>query len=331
MNWRRFLGVLLATVVVFSFVSTVTAGPALVFEPKSGVVIYSEDPDAPWHPASLTKLMTAYIVFEELRNKKLKLDDSVTCSGHALKQAPSKIGLPVGAQMSVSKALEALIIKSANDVAVMLAEKVSGSEEAFVVRMNATALRLGMTETHYSNANGLPNDKQITTARDMAILARAIRKKFPQHDHLFSQYRMKLGKRPLHSYNRLLKTFKGADGMKTGFICASGYNVVASATRNNRQIIAVVFGERSGASRTKRAASLLEYGFDTYLWKAAFSTTLDRIAFDNNAKVTPPNLRKLVCSRPVRKKKRRIRRKKRKLRKAKASAKKNHVVVNKAK
>ncbi len=272
------------------------AGPALVIEPKSGLVIYAEDADRVWHPASLTKLMTAYITFEALRDGKLSLADKVTCSKHAHSQPPSKIGLPVGAEISVELALKALIVKSANDVAVMLAERVGGSEPAFVERMNATAKRLGMTRTHYFNANGLPDDQQVTTARDMAILGRTIMKEFPEHADLFSMRSFKIGNRTLRTHNKLLKTFEGADGMKTGFICASGFNIVASAKRGDLSILAVVLGERSSRARTARASHLIQHGFDFYVWKTMFSTRLDQMAIDQAAlNNTPGDMRPVVC------------------------------------
>ncbi len=279
------------------------AGPALVIEPKSGLVLYSEDADRLWHPASLTKLMTAYLAFEALRDGKLSLEDKVTCSKHARSQPPSKIGLPVGAEMSVELALKAVIIKSANDVAVMLAERIAGSEPAFVQRMNETAKRLGMTKTRFFNAHGLPHDQQVTTARDMAILARTILKEFPEHVGLFSLPSFKIGKRVLRSHNRLLRTFDGADGMKTGFICASGFNVVASATRNDLRVMAVVLGEKSSRARNARAARLIQHGFDFYGWKSMFSTKLEQMASDSPAHAKPTDLRPVVC-RPRKRKKR---------------------------
>jgi D-alanyl-D-alanine carboxypeptidase len=271
------------------------AGPALVIDAQSGLVIYSEDADASWHPASLTKLMTAYVTFQAIRDGKLALEDNVTCSQHALSQPPSKIGLPVGATMNVDLALKALIIKSANDVAIMLAEKVAGSEVAFVEMMNLTAERLGMKQTRFFNANGLPHPEQVTSARDMALLAQALLKEFPQHAHLYSLPSFKVGNRFMRSHNSLLRTFEGADGMKTGFICASGYNVVASAKRGDRQIVAVVLGERSNAARTVRAASLIQHGFDNYGWKSLFSTALTQMEVDVNAPRAPGNLQSVVC------------------------------------
>jgi len=160
--------------------SVATAGPALVFEPVNGTVFYSEDPDSQWFPASLTKLMTAYVTFQALKRGEVQPDTKLTCTKNAVDQAPSKLWLPVGGQITVDIALKVLIVKSANDVAVMLAEGVGGSEEAFVVRMNEAAQKLGMTRTRYANPNGLPDDRQVTSARDLAKLTRAIIVEFPE-------------------------------------------------------------------------------------------------------------------------------------------------------
>ena len=281
------------------------AGPAMVIEPDSGLVIYAEEADRPWHPASLTKLMTAYLTFEALRDGKLALEDKIKCSEHALSQPPSKIGLPVGGEMTVDLALKALIIKSANDVAVMLAERISGSELAFVERMNETAKRIGMSQTTFFNANGLPNDQQVTTARDMATLGRTLFKEFPQHADLYAMPSFKIGKRTLRSHNGLLRTFEGADGMKTGFICASGYNVVASAKRDGRRMLAVVLGAESGGARSAKAAQLIQHGFDFYAWKEMFSTKIDQMELDATVEKTPGDLKMVVCKpRPVSRRKR---------------------------
>jgi D-alanyl-D-alanine carboxypeptidase len=291
----RYLGLMFCATFLMCVCGNAIAGPALVIEPKSGLVLYAEDPDAVWHPASLTKLMTAYLTFEALHKGELTLEDKVTCSAHALTQPPSKIGLPVGNQLTVEKALKALIVKSANDVAVMLAEKIGGTEAAFVKKMNAAAKRLGMTRTHFNNANGLPDDGQVTTARDLAILARELLRKYPQHAYLYSLPQVKFGKRVIRSHNRLLKTFEGADGMKTGFICDSGYNIVASARRGGKQVVAVVLGGHSSHKRNARAAALIEHGFKTYLWKSMFSTPLDQMKRDAHATNTPGKMRNIVC------------------------------------
>ncbi|HKD57080.1 MAG TPA: D-alanyl-D-alanine carboxypeptidase family protein [Hyphomicrobiaceae bacterium] len=272
------------------------AGPALLLDAADGRILYSEDADNQWHPASLTKIMTAYVTFEALKEGKLTLASKIGCSELASSQSPSKVGLPVGAEMTVETALQALIVKSANDVAVMLAEAVSGSQEAFVERMNATAARLGMTRSKFVNANGLPAPEQVTTARDLARLARAVLRDFPEQAPLWSMLEMRLGKRHLHTHNGLLTNYAGADGMKTGFICDSGFNVVASATRDGHKLIAVVLGEPTGSERTVRAANLLEHGFNTWAWKQLFpSATLDTMPIADDAK-GPMTMRQAVIS-----------------------------------
>ncbi|MGH8338588.1 MAG: D-alanyl-D-alanine carboxypeptidase family protein, partial [Gammaproteobacteria bacterium] len=259
--------------VLASAIASADAGPALLFDAASGQVLYSEDVDDSWYPASLTKIMTAYVAFEAVKTGQLKLDQKITVSVVANLQPPSKVGLPVGGEMSVEVALQALIVKSANDVAVMLAEAISGSEAAFVERMNATAKRLGMTKTKFVTANGLPAPDQATTARDLAKLTRAIIRDYPEYARYWAMAEMRVGKLRLQTHNALLKTFEGADGFKTGFTCDSGYNVVASATRNGRRLVAVVLGEPDGSSRAIRAASLLEHGFQLQGWKTLFNTT----------------------------------------------------------
>ena len=272
------------------------AGPALLFDAADGKILYAEDLDDQWHPASLTKIMTAYLTFEAIKEGKLTLATKISCSELANSQSPSKVGLPVGAEMTVEQGLQALIVKSANDVAVMLAEAVAGSQEAFVERMNAAAARLGMTRTKFANANGLPDPQQVTTARDLARLASAVLHDFPEHAALWSMLEMRIGKRRLHTHNGLLTNYEGADGLKTGFICDSGFNVVASATRDGVRLIAVVLGEPTGRERTERAASLLEHGFQTHTWTALFNTpTLASLPIAADAK-GPMTMRQVVVS-----------------------------------
>jgi D-alanyl-D-alanine carboxypeptidase len=273
------------------------AGPALLFEANTEKVLYAEDPDLLWHPASLTKLMTAYLTFEAISKGELAMSDKITCSANANKQPPSKIGLPVGATMTVERALKVLIVKSANDVAVMIAEHVGGSEQGFIDQMNLAAKRLGMTRTNFVNPHGLPDKRQITTARDMALLTRAVLKEFPDYNDFFAMRSVKIGKRSLRSHNWMLRNYPGADGMKTGFICDSGYNVVASATRGDVRLVAVVMGARTGLSRRKRATKLLDHGFQRYEWKALFAEHLDQLPVQS--------LRNTVCG--VRRKVRRSR------------------------
>ena len=271
------------------------AGPALLFDMADGNVLYAEDHDTQWHPASLTKIMTAYVTFVAIRDGTLTLETLIGCSKLANSQGPTKVGLPVGATITVEAALQSLIMKSANDVAVMLAEAVSGSHEAFVDYMNGTAGRLGMTRTKFANANGLPDPEQVTTARDMAKLAAAVVRDFPQYAPMWSMLEMRIGKRRLHTHNGLLTNYAGADGMKTGFICDSGFNVVASATRAGHKLIAVVLGEATGQERSVRAAGLLEHGFRTHRWKSLFTPrTLDNLPVDESAKTSVTKPRRVI-------------------------------------
>ncbi len=272
-----------------------SAGPALVFEPYNGTVFYAEDPDVPWFPASLTKLMTAYVAFQAMKEGTVKPDTKAICSKKATEQAPSKLWLKEGELITLETALKVLIVKSANDVALMIAETVAGSEEAFILRMNEAAKRLNMTRTNFANPHGLPNDRQISSARDMAKLARAIIIEFPEHAELFTVREVQVGKQVLRTHNALLINYPGADGMKTGFICDFGFNVVASATREGRKLVAVVLGEPSSATRRERAMNLLDNGFKRYFWKSLFGTSLDGLAMQASLRESPVHLRNTIC------------------------------------
>ena len=188
--------------------STASAAPALVFEPYSGTVVYAEDADAQWFPASLTKLMTAYVTFQALKAGIVTPDTKVICSRTASLQAPSKLGLPIGGSITLDIALKVLIVKSANDVAVMVAEAVAGSQDAFIARMNEAAQQLGMTRTHFANVNGLPEERQVTTARDLAKLARAIIVEFPEQADLFSSIQVQVGKKIMRTQTVSLSAFR---------------------------------------------------------------------------------------------------------------------------
>src|ERR1700738_4073620 len=233
----------------------------LVIEAESGQVRYSRNAGYPWYPASVTKLMTAYVTLHAVKGGRLTLDRPLTVSSNAVAQAPVKMGFGAGTQVTVDNALKMLMVKSANDIAVVLAEGVGGSIENFANQMNANARRLGMVQSSFVNPNGLPADDQITSARDLAILARALIREFPEYDYYWHLPGIKLGKRVVRNYNTLLGRYPGADGMKTGFICNSGFNLVASATRDGRRLVAVVLGAPSGGVRAVQAAHLLEQGF----------------------------------------------------------------------
>jgi len=245
----------------------VRAGPTVLVEQVSGRVLYTEELDQSWYPASLTKIMTAYVVFEAVKSGKVKLDTAVPLSEKARGQPATRIGLRQGIPLNVEQALRGLILRSANDFAMALAELVGESEEGFAVMMNATAKRLGMTRSYFKNPHGLPDPDQKTTARDMAILAMATFHDFPDRAEMFSTMQFVIHRGTFHSQNDLLRTLDGADGMKTGFTCGAGYNVVATATRDGRRLIAVVLGEHQRDERSLRATALIEHGFSTVDWK----------------------------------------------------------------
>jgi D-alanyl-D-alanine carboxypeptidase len=240
----------------------VQAGPYLLVEADSGRVIAQSNAGQPWFPASVTKLMTAYLAFKAMREHKVEPDTLLKVSANALAQPPSKMGFQVGTEVTLDNAIKMLMVRSANDIAVVIAEGVGGSVESFVHEMNLTAGRLGMDGTRYVNPHGLPNEHQVTTARDMAILARAIIRDFPEYELYFRIPAIQLGKRIIRNHNRLIDRYPGADGMKTGFICSSGFNMVAGATRSGRRLIAVVFGSYSAGQRAEDAARLFERGFN---------------------------------------------------------------------
>ncbi len=270
------------------------AGPVMLLDVETGHVLYAEDADKRWHPASLTKIMTAYLAFRALADGRLKMDQKIPVSEAAHKEPPSKIGLPVGAEMPMDLALRSLIIKSANDVAVMIAEAIDGSVEAFAARMNKTAARLGMSRSRFVNPHGLPDERQVTTARDLALLAAAVVKEFPQHAHYWATPTMVIGRRRLRSHNSLLRTFAGTTGLKTGFICDSGFNIVATAQRDGRHLAAVVLGEVSPLDRGARASNLLQHGFKRYEWKRFFGAKALSDMAVNPIDPGPPSIRRQI-------------------------------------
>ncbi len=273
-------------------------GPAYVLiDVNAGTVLDARNADRLWQPASVTKLMTAYLTFEALKSGKLTPTSPVVISSHALAQAPSKMGFKVGTVLNVDNALKMMLVKSANDIAMAVAETLGGSESGFVAMMNAEAQRLGMTSTHFENPNGLPDDRHLTTARDLAVLARAIWVDFPEYRDLFRIPAIRAGKRVLRSQNTLLERYHGANGMKTGFVCASGFNMVASASRFGRQLLVVVLGAASSGDRAEMAAGLLNQGFGN-LFGGVGRPSLAR--FDTAASSAPPaDLHDRVCGKRV--------------------------------
>jgi D-alanyl-D-alanine carboxypeptidase len=234
---------------------------SIVVDLDSAKVLHSRDADEVRYPASLTKVMTLYLVFDALDSGKLKLSERMTVSKAASRQQPSKLGLKAGATIKVEDAIRALVTKSANDVAVVFAEKLAGSEAKFVTKMNARAKELGLEHTNFRNSSGLPDKKQITTARDMAKLAEAMFLDHKDRYNYFSLPSFTWNKRKYENHNTLLKKVAGVDGIKTGYTNASGYNLMASAERNGRRVIAIMLGGASGKSRDQHVAELLEAAF----------------------------------------------------------------------
>ena len=267
---------------------------ALLIEADSGKVLHAENATMPWYPASTSKLMTVYVTLQAVKQQRITLDTLFTVSARAASQAPSKIGFKPGTQITVDNALKILMVKSANDMAVVLAEGVSGSVEQFSSEMNSTSQRLGMTQSNWVNPNGLPADEQISSARDLAILARSLIHDFPEYDMYCHIPAIQLGKKYMRNFNTLIGRYEGADGMKTGFICASGFNLVASATRNGKRLIAVVLGAPSSPYRAAKAAGLLERGFNRgpLSWLSPSLGTVNSLQPINTA---PPDLRDEMC------------------------------------
>ncbi|MGE0230376.1 MAG: D-alanyl-D-alanine carboxypeptidase family protein [Flavobacteriaceae bacterium] len=257
-------GLLRAFLVLVTLCAAVPAlaRPAIVIDAETGEVLHSHEATRLWYPASITKVMTTYVALSAVRSGRISMDTQLTVSQRALNEPPSKTGMPVGSSLSLEQALRIIMVKSANDTAVTIAEGVAGSVEAFVAEMNRTAKALGLNDTHYANPNGLPDSGQLTTARDQALLARAIYRDFPRYAYLFSLESVQIGGRTFRNHNSLIGRYPGADGLKTGFICDSGFNLVASVRRNGRHLIGVVFGAENTKIREDVMLALIESGFD---------------------------------------------------------------------
>ena len=234
---------------------------AIVVDADTGRILHAENAETELYPASLTKIMTIFMTFEAVREGSLKLDQRLPVSRVAAGRAPSKLGLKMGETISVEDAISALVTKSANDVATVLAEAIGGTERKFARLMTERARELGMKDTTFQNASGLPNRGQLSTATDMAVLARAVLARFPREYRYFSQRSFAWRGASHKNHNKLLDSYDGVDGIKTGYISASGFNLVASAKRNDVRIIAVMFGGKTSKARNDRVAALLDIGF----------------------------------------------------------------------
>ena len=237
----------------------------LLMDADNGQVIEHNAAFDSWYPASLTKMMTAYLTFHQLRSGGLRMNDLVTVSQNALNQPPSKMGFKVGTTVTIDNALKMILVKSANDISVALAERVGGNESNFVSMMNVAAGQLGMRDTVFVNPHGLPDNRQVTTARDMAVLSHALWAEFPQYHEYVKYAGIRFGRRTFRSGNKefLLRT-EGANGLKTGYICNAGYNVATSVTRHGRTLIAVVLGAGSTLERSAFAKKLIDLGFSRH-------------------------------------------------------------------
>jgi D-alanyl-D-alanine carboxypeptidase len=251
----------LSLTLLFVSVATLQATPSLVMDVDSGRILHAEQASDPWFPASVTKLMTAYVALKEVKEGRITLDTPLIVSRRASSAPPSKMGLRAGAQVTLDNALKMIMVKSANDMALTISEGVGGSMESFAAMMNKEAARLGMRESHFVNPHGLPNPQQTSSARDLAVLGRALLFDFPEHQGLWGIGAIQHGSRVMPNTNGLIGRYYGAEGMKTGFICSSGFNVVATASRGGRRLLVVVLGAPSAGERTLKAGELLDKGF----------------------------------------------------------------------
>ena len=256
--------VVLAFFCLFPFAHNAQANPkyaSFVMDADTGLILHQRYANKTLHPASLTKVMTLLMVFEALESGKLRLNDRIYISHHAASMVPSKLGLSPGSSIRVKDAISALVTKSANDIAVAVAEHLAGSERSFAYLMTRRARDIGMKSTKFVNASGLHHKRQISTARDMAKMARYVIKRYPGYYRYFSQTEFRYRGKTYRSHNRLMASYKGMDGMKTGYVNASGFNLIASAVRNNRRVIGVVFGGKTSKSRNAHMAKLLDNAF----------------------------------------------------------------------
>lgn len=257
---------------------------SIVIDAKTGNVLYSDNAEELRYPASLTKLMTLYITFNALETGKLKLSDKLKVSHTAASRSPSRLGMPVGSYIDVKTLIKALIVKSANDCATVLAEALSPSEREFAVLMTKTAHRLGMHKTTFKNASGLPNSQQKTTAKDLAILGAAIYHHFPQYYHLFSTKEFKYNNITYKTHNYLLNDSLGTDGMKTGYTAASGFNILTSAQQGNYRVIAVTLGHKRVKDRDQNISKMMELSLNHISQNNRINTYKLKNAINNSIK-----------------------------------------------
>jgi D-alanyl-D-alanine carboxypeptidase len=275
-------------------------GPNITVDVSSGRVLSANRAFDAWYPASTTKLMTAYVVFQAVRQGRITMRSPVVISANAAAQPPSKAGLRVGQTLTIETALRVLMVKSANDIAVALAESVSGSEPVFIAEMNDAARRLGMSRSTFTNPHGLPDRGQVTTAYDLVLLTLGLMRDYPQHNDYYSMGAVTLGQARWVNHNLLLQRYRGAFGFKTGYICDSGFNLVAGAQRGGRTLLTVTLGARSGLERAAASAHQLDEGFRRVggLFGNDAGTPLAEFRPRGPVQTTATRLRPIVCQNP---------------------------------
>ncbi len=275
-------------------------GPNITVDIGSGRVLSANRAFDAWYPASTTKLMTAYVVFQAVQQGRITMRSPVVISANAAAQPPSKAGLRVGQTLTIETALRVLMVKSANDIAVALAESVSGSEPAFITEMNDAARRLGMSRSTFTNPHGLPDRGQVTTAYDLVLLTLGLMRDYPQHNDFYNMGAVTLGQARWVNHNLLLQRYRGAFGFKTGYICDSGFNLVAGAQRGGRTLLTVTLGARSGLERAAASAHQLDEGFRRAggLFGNDAGTPLAEFRPRGPVQTTATRLRPIVCQRP---------------------------------
>lgn len=292
-GFLSFIGLFSALMIAGAQPASAAKSASIVVDAETGTVLYESNSRAQTYPASLTKMMTLYLLFEAIESKRFDLDDDLPVSERAANQPPTDLRLQAGASITVRKAIQAIVVQSANDVAVTIAEAVGGSEDKFARLMTKTAKLLGMKQTVFKNASGLPDSGQLTTARDMAILARALMSRFPDYYEFFNTQSFRYNGRTYQTHNRVLKNYPGADGLKTGYTRASGYNLATSAARNGHRLIGIVLGGKSARGRDAQMMSLLDEGFvlaDSGAMSVATSLPSAQRPADKEVKPAPTDL-----------------------------------------
>lgn len=293
----RILAILTWFLVPLVIGSRAEANPSILFDVTTGQVIESDDALHRWYPASLSKLMTIYVAFRAVQAGEVTMSSPVRVSKAAAALPPSKMGYPPGSELRLDNALKIIMVKSANDVAASIGESIAGSQAAFADRMNVESRRLGMIDSHWVNAHGLHDPEQYTSPRDLALLVTTLRTEFPEYADYFSMEGLLTGGKEVPSHNNLIGRFDGADGMKTGYTCPAGFNLVASASRNGRMLMAIVVGGQSVAARDEQAADMLTRGFSSKPGVAPQLTSLKRTSVLPN---TPFDMTQQLCSKEAR-------------------------------